>query len=440
MIPSMPREPGEVDGKPAEIRTTGDGIDAIYDFRTPVDHDHLVSHDGINAAYLREHGRVIVDDFGPNAEALESIIRDAEQLYRVEKFREGHERVQRLRTEFKKTGSAGPRQRELRDRFERAIQRFYDEQGKRRAQRDKEIEGATKRKESLVFKARQISDSTNWKETSAEYRRLLDEWKKAGWTGKRDDKLWAEFSGARQRFLDRQKQHFDRRAKEAEDARYRKERLVADAREVSRSSNFGEAFTRLRELQQRWKQAGHAGEHEDRLWKAFRAAGDELRSRADSQSRQAELRKRELISEASSIATGADLRYAGQQWKSVMERWKAAGRASREVEDDLWSRLQGWKRQLDGRYEERRRQSADRTREHLSRLENALSKARDAVSRIESHIYDLRSRPPIRPGPRAWEFQSQRDAKISGLEMKRNDIYRSIQELEGKISAVRQQL
>src|SRR4051812_27892307 len=114
----MGREPGEVDGKPAKIRVEGDAVDAVYDFRTARDHDHLVSHDGINAAYLREHGRVLVDDFGPNAEALESIIRDAEQLYRLEKFREGHEHVQRLRAEFKKTGSAGPRQRELRERFE----------------------------------------------------------------------------------------------------------------------------------------------------------------------------------------------------------------------------------------------------------------------------------------------------------------------------------
>jgi hypothetical protein len=176
------------------------------------------------------------------------------------------------------------------------------------------------------------------------------------------------------------------------------------------------------------------------LWQAFRAAGDELRQRADSQSKQAEYRKRELVSEASSIATGADLRYAGQQWKDLMQRWKAAGRTSRAVEDDLWSRLQGWKRQLDGRYEERRRQSADRTREHLSPLEGNLSKAREALSRVESHLYDLRSRPPIRPGPRAYEFQSQRDAKISGLEMKRNDIARSIHELEQKIWDVRQRL
>jgi hypothetical protein len=435
------REPGDVDGSRAKIKPTGEvGLDAVYNFRAGGEHDHIVSNDGINAAYLRESGRVVVDDFNANAEALESIIRSAEQLYLVEKFKEGHERAQRLRVEFKETGSAGPRQRELREQFERAIQRFYDAQSKRREQRNEKFAAAAKRKESLVSRARLISDSTNWKETSAEQRRLMDEWKKIGHAGDKDSQLWESFNGARQRFFERQQQHFDKLEREHQDARYRKERLVSEAREVSRSNNFGEAFTKLRDLQQRWKQAGHAGNEEDRLWKEFRAAGDELRRRADSQRQSAELRKRELISEASSIATGADLRDAGQRWKNLMVRWKAAGRASREVEDDLWSRLEGWKRQLDARFEERRRQSVQKTQEHLYRLEGALSKARDAYARIDSHYWDLRGRPPIRPGPRAHEFQMQRDAKIGQLEMKRNDISRSISELEFKISQVRQRL
>jgi hypothetical protein len=437
----MPREPGDVGGKSAKISVEGNKIDALYDFRSATDHDHLISHDGINASYLREHGREIVNDFPAVREAMEKIIAEAEQLYRIEKFREGHERVQRLRKEFKEAGYAGrDRQSEYKRRFEAAVQRFYDEQSRRRAERSKKSDEARKRKESLIFRARQLSDSSNWKETSAEYRRLSDEWKKAGHAGDHDQELWEKFKSAKQRFFERQNAHFDQRKKQSVEAKYRKERLVSEAREISRTNNFGEGFTRLRDLQARWKQAGHAGDDEDRLWGEFRAAGNELRRRADAQRHAAELRKRELISEASSIASDSDLRTAGLQWKSLMERWKAAGRSSREIEDDLWSRLQSWKRVLDGRYEERRRQSVDRTREFLSRLEGNLAKARDALYRVESHLSDLRSRPPIRPGPRAWEFQSQRDAKISGLEMKRNDIARSIQDIERKIWDVRQQL
>lgn len=56
----MAREPGQVGDSAALIRQDGQRLDAIYNFGGSR-HDHLVSNDGLNAAYLRENGQVIVD-------------------------------------------------------------------------------------------------------------------------------------------------------------------------------------------------------------------------------------------------------------------------------------------------------------------------------------------------------------------------------------------
>lgn len=58
----MGRYEGKVGDIPAKIREEGSRIDALYNFRGGDDKDHLVSNDGINAAFLREGGQVIVDD------------------------------------------------------------------------------------------------------------------------------------------------------------------------------------------------------------------------------------------------------------------------------------------------------------------------------------------------------------------------------------------
>ncbi len=57
----MGRDPGQVGDSQALVKQEGERIDALYNFNG-AEHDHLVSNDGINAAYLRENGEVIVDN------------------------------------------------------------------------------------------------------------------------------------------------------------------------------------------------------------------------------------------------------------------------------------------------------------------------------------------------------------------------------------------
>jgi len=433
---------GEVDGRKARVRQEGERLEAIYNLRGPNDHDHIVANDGLNADYVRERGRPTIDIRPGVIAAKEAIIREAEGLVRYEKFSDGHSKAQRLQREFKEAGYAGRgKNDELYRRFRAALDTFYEMHKRKRAERDKRFAGIAAKKERLISRARTMSDSTDWKTTADEMKRLMDEWKSLGSAGRAEEALWRRFNDARQRFFDRRSENFKRREKEFEQSRYRKERLVARARELAESNDFGSAFAGMRDLMTQWKAAGFAGnDHDQRLWQAFQATRYRLRQRADSQRKAAEYAKRRIVEEASSIAAYGDLRTAGDQMRALFARWKAAGAAGKIVDDDLWGRFQGYRRQLDSRYEERRAQSAQKTREFLSHLEAAATRKREALWRVENHLNDLRSRPPIKPGPRAYEFVMQRETKISGLSMKRDDIARSIHDIERKISEVRSQL
>jgi Domain of Unknown Function (DUF349) len=369
-------------------------------------------------------------------------ILEAEALLRVEKFSDGHARALRLRTLFKEAGSAGKRNAELRRRFDEALNRFYEEHSRRRQEREKRFADAAAKKRGLVSRAGQLASSSDWKATGDELHRLMDAWKTAGFAGKPlDEQLWREFHDARKRFFDRRSEHFKQQDRKRAESRHAKQRLVSEANSVAESHDFGPAFARMRELMSRWKAAGSAGkEHEEQLWASFRAAGDRLRARADANRDQAAHLKQRIVEEASSIAAYGDLRTAGHQMRDLMTRWKAAGSAGKIRDDDLWSRYLAYRRQLDSRYEQSKAERGQRTRDFLARLEQAAQRKREALARTESRIWDISNRPPIRPGPRQYEFIAQREAKLGELAMKRDSIARSVMEVEAKIAEVRQQL
>jgi len=104
--------------------------------------------------------------------------------------------------------------------------------------------------------ARPSTPSTDWAGTSAKYRDLLAEWKKAGRASrKEDDALWARFRAAQQVFYDA------RRAKdEAVDAEFAenlkvKEALVAKAEALLPIKDIKAAKKALRPIQDAWEEA-----------------------------------------------------------------------------------------------------------------------------------------------------------------------------------------
>ena len=134
--------------------------------------------------------------------------------------------------------------------FDRHRRQFFSELDAKQAQ----VKAA---KEALIKRAEELSGSTDWAGTSAKYRGLMEEWKKAGRASrKEDDALWARFRAAQQVFYEA------RRAKDAAtDAEYAenlkvKEALVAKAEALLPVKNVKAAKKALRPIQDAWEEAG----------------------------------------------------------------------------------------------------------------------------------------------------------------------------------------
>ena len=134
--------------------------------------------------------------------------------------------------------------------FDRHRRQFFSELDAKQAQ----VRAA---KEALIKRAEEMQNSTDWAGTSAKYRDLLAEWKKAGRASrKEDDALWARFRAAQQVFYDA------RRAKdEAVDAEFAenlkvKEALVAKAEALLPIKDVKAAKKALRPIQDAWEEAG----------------------------------------------------------------------------------------------------------------------------------------------------------------------------------------
>ncbi|MBS2079247.1 DUF349 domain-containing protein, partial [Mycobacterium tuberculosis] len=120
----------------------------------------------------------------------------------------------------------------------------------------RERSGIRQAKERLCERAEELSDSTDWTATSAEFRKLLTEWKAAGRaTREVDDALWRRFKAAQDVFFTA------RNAATAEkDAEFRanataKEALLAEAEKLD-TSNHDAARAALRSIVEKWDAIG----------------------------------------------------------------------------------------------------------------------------------------------------------------------------------------
>ncbi|NAS27322.1 DUF349 domain-containing protein [Herbidospora sp. NEAU-GS84] len=127
-----------------------------------------------------------------------------------------------------------------------------------------------------------------------------------------------------------------------------KERIVGEAERIAEdATHWKSGGERLRQLVEEWK----AAERIDRateaaLWKRLSTARTAFAKRRkayfsslDEQRDQVRSAKERIVSEAEELSSSTDWNATAAAYRELMRRWKAAGRASREAEDELWNRF-----------------------------------------------------------------------------------------------------
>jgi hypothetical protein len=139
------------------------------------------------------------------------------------------------------------------------------------------------------------------------------------------------------------------KAKQTDEARTAKEKLVTEAEELAQSEQWRSAGERLRALVDTWKGLPRLDrKSDDELWHRFSHARSAFSKRRkahfaslDAQREDARKAKERLVAEAESLSNSTDWGNTAARYRELMAEWKAAGRAQREHEDDLWNRFRG---------------------------------------------------------------------------------------------------
>lgn len=224
----------------------------------------------------------------------ETICRDAETFSRSSDWKPAADKMKRLFQEWKSIFNWDtPKEKELWRRFKTAQDAFFAKRNADRKRREAEREKNKAAKKALISEAQSLSASSDWKATSKKLHDLMERWKKVGHAGRiEDDALWTEFNDARQTFFRRREAHFNELERQWSINRQIKQDIVTEACRIVSDGDFSrDATERMKNLDVRWKRAGHAGRSEDeRLWAEFKAAKDLFwtRKRADSERRSRE--------------------------------------------------------------------------------------------------------------------------------------------------------
>lgn len=201
-------------------------------------------------------------------------------------------------------------------------------------------------KAGLVDEAEKLVTSTDWGVTAGAYRDLMTRWKAAGRANRKDDDaLWARFRGAQDAFFAARDA-----ANAATDAEYGanlvvKEEILAEAEKLVPVKDLAKTKVALRDLQDRWEQAGKVPrgdvqrvearmravetavrEAEDSAWQRSnpetraRAEGAAAQLQAAIATAEADLAKAEASGNARKVSELNDTIAAKRTWLEQIER------------------------------------------------------------------------------------------------------------------------
>ncbi len=260
-------------------------------------------------------------------------------------------------------------------------------------------------KESLIERAKELADSTEWRKTSDAQRALMEEWRAAGYAGKeQNDELWEQFRAARDMFFTRRDEHYaELRAQQAEVVEAKKA-IIAEAKELTSSvQNWVKTSDALNALMDRWKAAGNAGrDNEQQLWEEFNGIRRDFRNRrkADLAERRTKERenaeaKRKLVDEAKAIAESEEyIRENSDRMRAINEEYKAVGYAGKPANDALWQELRSAQNSYwegnSARRNQQRKERSERLQEAVERKSGQIEHLKDQnetlTTRLESTL------------------------------------------------------
>jgi hypothetical protein len=343
------------------------------------------------------------DILNVNFNKKEELCAKAETISESKDFKKAANELKELQKDWKHIGAV-PRekQNDILQRFNAAIDRFYERQRNNFEEQEIERWENYKLKEKLVERAIELCKSTNWKKTSDELKKMQIEWKTIGPIPReKADTIWKKFRETLDSFYDKQKEHFNVLDSSKQENLEKKQQLCNRAKLLSESVSWKETIEELKKLQDEWKAIGPVPlEQSDDIWKTFRSYLDTFYSNMrqhygslDKERHENYEKKVQLCTRAESLCNSTEWELTAEELKRLRQEWKLIGPVPTKQSDAMWKRF---RKAIDIFFEKRRgfidtkkHEFELRKTDFKNRLSDTIKRKKTQITRIKEEIKSL---------------------------------------------------
>jgi hypothetical protein len=189
-------------------------------------------------------------------EQAEAIVLD--ENIKHHELQQKFKQIQELQLQWRKTGPAEKSEDEkIWNRFKIACDNFYKAKAEFYSQRKKEFQANLQAKTELCIQAEALMNSTEWKKTADELKRLNEAWKQTGYiSSKIGDKVWNRFRSACDTFFNNRKNHFSEVDKEYDLNYEKKLQLLENIQQFQSGASKEENLNQIKNFQREWTEIG----------------------------------------------------------------------------------------------------------------------------------------------------------------------------------------
>ena len=284
------------------------------------------------------------------------------------------------------------------ERLEQLKPALAEQSEARKAERAQQQAQTREAKEGMVAEAEKLAQGNDWRGGVNRFRALLDEWKALPRIDRAtDDELWHRFSSARTTYTRRRKSQFAEQSAKRDEAKQAKEAIIADARGLADSTEWGPTSGAFRDLMARWKAAGSAPRDVDEaLWTEFRGLQDQFfnaRTAALSEQDaefQGNLQGKEalLVEAEATVVPVTDLAASRAAYRSFLEKFNAFGKVPRDAIRGLDNRVRALETALkeaeDAEWKRTDPEARQRAQETVAMLETEIAKLTERAAKADA--------------------------------------------------------
>ena len=212
----------------------------------------------------REHYAKLQEGQSANLEAKKALCEKAEAVVNEEynsmsAWQKKSTELSEIFKVWKTIGPAGKKDNEeIWARFKSSMDSFFAKKKEFFASlKDKQTENL-ERKTQLCIEAKGLMDSSDWRKTAEQLKKLQEEWKTIGPVSKRQtDKIWKRFRTACDTFFNRKNEHFSGLKGEEDANLAAKKALLEEIKAFELGTNRNENMDAIKAFQKRWIEIGH---------------------------------------------------------------------------------------------------------------------------------------------------------------------------------------